>query len=251
MYLPILESSGFRLILAPTPAMRAQAVADGGDTIDAVLTRGPLGFTAEEMAALPKLGIICVIGAGYERVDLEAAEARGIADASVRRSEWRKVTRPSLAGKRLGILGLGAVGMAIAKRATGFDMLINYHSRSPRPDVDFNYCPTPLALAEASDFLVVATPGGGSTRHLIDKAAIDALGPEGFIVNIARASVVDTDALIDALQQGRIAGAALDVFDDEPHVPDALKTLNNVVLTPHLAGLSPEASRDTVQRVAD
>src|SRR4051812_26823410 len=146
MYLPILERSGFRLILAPTPALRAEAVANGGDEIDAVLTRGPLGFTAEEMGALPKLGIICVIGAGYERVDLAAAEAQGIvvtngagvnaptvadhamalllaavrdipqADASVRRNEWRKVTRPSLAGKRLGILGLGSVGMAIAKR---------------------------------------------------------------------------------------------------------------------------------------
>jgi lactate dehydrogenase-like 2-hydroxyacid dehydrogenase len=281
MYLPILESSGFRLILAPTPAMRAEAVANGGEEIDAVLTRGPLGFTAEEMAALPKLGIICVIGAGYERVDLEAAEARGIvvtngagvnaptvadhamalllaavrdipqADASVRRNEWRKVTRPSFAGKRLGILGLGSVGMAIAKRALGFDMVIYYHSRSPRAGVDFNYCATPLALAEASDFLVVATPGGGSTRHLIDKAAIAALGADGFLVNIARASVVDTDALIDALKQGRLAGAALDVFDDEPHVPDALKALNNVVLTAHLAGLSPEASRDTVQMVAD
>jgi lactate dehydrogenase-like 2-hydroxyacid dehydrogenase len=281
MYLPILESSGFRLILAPTPAMRAEAVANGGAEIDAVLTRGPLGFTAEEMAALPKLGIICVIGAGYERVDLEAAEARGIvvtngagvnaptvadhamavllaavrdipqADASVRRSEWRKVTRPSFAGKRLGILGLGSVGMAIAKRALGFDMVIHYHSRSPRAGVDFSYCATPLALAEASDFLVVATPGGASTRHLIDKAAIEALGDEGFIVNIARASVVDTDALIDALQQGRLAGAALDVYDDEPLVPDALKALNNVVLTPHLAGLSPEASRDTVKMVAD
>jgi len=280
-YLPILEDSGFRLILAPTPAMRAQAVASGGDEIDAVLTRGPLGFTAEEMAALPRLGIICVLGAGYEQVDLAAAEARGItvtngagvnapsvadhamalllslvrdiaqSDASVRRHEWRKVSRPSFAGKRLGILGLGAVGMAIARRAQGFDMVIHYHSRSARTDVDFNYCATPLQLAHDADFLVVATPGGGSTRHLIDAAAIEALGPEGFIVNIARASVVDTEALIDALQHGRLAGAALDVFDDEPQVPDALKTLNNVVLTPHLAGLSPEASRDTVQMVAN
>jgi lactate dehydrogenase-like 2-hydroxyacid dehydrogenase len=280
-YLPVLEQSGFRLILAPTPAMRAEAVANGGDEIDAVLTRGPLGFTADEMAALPRLGIICVIGAGYEQVDLPAAEARGITvtngagvnapsvadhtmalllsvvrdipqgDASVRRSEWRKVSRPSFAGKRLGILGLGSVGMAIAKRALGFDMVINYHSRSPRDGVDFNYCATPLALATESDFLIVATPGGGGTRHLIDKAAIEALGPEGFLVNIARASVVDTAALIEALQHGRLAGAALDVFDDEPHVPDALKALNNVVLTPHLAGLSPEASRDTVQMVAN
>lgn len=280
-YLPILEGNGFCLILAPTPAMRAQAVASRGDEIDAVLTRGPLGLTADEIAALPKLGIICVIGAGYEQVDLLAAEARGItvtngagvnaptvadhamalllsavrdiplADASVRRSEWRKVTRPSFANKRIGILGLGAVGMAIARRALGFDMQVSYHSRSRRDDVDFTYHATPLALATECDFLIVATPGGGGTRHLIDKAAIEALGSEGFLVNIARASVVDTDALVDALQHGRLAGAALDVFDDEPQVPDALKTLSNVVLTPHVAGLSPEASRATVQMVAD
>ncbi|RAU47333.1 MULTISPECIES: 2-hydroxyacid dehydrogenase [unclassified Pseudomonas] len=280
-YLPILEQSGFRLILAPTPAARADAVATRGEEIDAVLTRGPLGFTADEMAALPKLGIICVIGAGYEQVDLPAAQARGItvtngagvnapsvadhamalllsvvrdipqADASVRRSEWRKATRPSFANKRLGILGLGAVGLAIARRAQGFDMQVLYHSRSPRNDVDFRYCDSPLALATESDFLVVATPGGKGTRHLIDKTALEALGPEGFLINIARASVVDTEALIDALEQGRLAGAGLDVFDDEPQVPDSLKTLSQVVLTPHVAGLSPEASRDTVQRVAD
>jgi lactate dehydrogenase-like 2-hydroxyacid dehydrogenase len=280
-YLPILEASGFRLILAPTPAMRAEAVATRGDEITAVLTRGPLGFFDEEMAALPRLQIICVLGAGYEQVDLPAAEARGItvtngagvnaptvadhamalllsmvrdiplADASVRRSEWRKVTRPTFAGKRIGILGLGAVGMAIARRAQGFDMQVSYHSRTPRTDVDFDYCDTPLALAAASDFLIVATPGGAGTRHLIDSAALDALGPDGFIVNIARASVIATEDLVAALQQQRIAGAALDVFDDEPQVPDALKTLNNVVLTPHVAGLSPDASRDTVQLVAD
>lgn len=280
-YLPILERSGFRLILAPTSATRSQAVATRGFEIDAVLTRGPLGLTALEIAALPNLGIICVIGAGYEQVDLLAAEARGItvtngagvnaptvadhamalllslvrdipqADASARRSEWRKVTRPSFANKRIGILGLGAVGMAIARRAQGFDMHVSYHSRSPRTDVDFHYCATPLALAAESDFLIVATPGGGGTRHLIDTAAIDALGHEGFLVNIARASVVDTAALLDALEHGRLAGAALDVFDDEPQVPDAFKTLNNVVLTPHVAGLSPEASEATVQMVVD
>jgi lactate dehydrogenase-like 2-hydroxyacid dehydrogenase len=280
-YLPILVENGFRLILAPTPATRAEAVATRGDEITAVLTRGPLGFFAEEMDALPKLKIICVLGAGYEQVDLPAAEARGItvtngagvnaptvadhamalllsmvrdiplADASVRRSEWRKVVRPTFTDKRIGILGLGSVGMAIAKRAQGFDMQVCYHSRKPRSDVDFEYYATPLALAEASDFLIVATPGGAGTQHLIDKAALEALGPDGFIVNIARASVIDTQALIDALQHGAIAGAALDVFDDEPLVPDALKTLNNVVLTPHVAGLSPEASRDTVQAVAN
>lgn len=281
-YLPILENSGFNLILAPTPASRAQAVAEHGAQITAVLTRGPLGFYAEEIAALPHLEIICVIGAGYEHVDLHAAQARGImvtngagvnapsvadhamalllslvrdipaADASVRRGEWRKQMRPSLAKKRLGILGMGAVGMAIAKRAAlGFDMSVSYHNRKPRNDLAYRYCATVGELASASDFLIVATPGGAGTQHLVDKDVLEALGPNGFIVNIARASVISTADLVDALEHKRIAGAALDVFDDEPQVPDSLKRLCNVVLTPHVAGLSPEASQGTVQLVAD
>jgi lactate dehydrogenase-like 2-hydroxyacid dehydrogenase len=281
-YLPILENSGFKLILATSPAERKKAIEAHGAQINAVLTRGPLGFYADEIAALPHLEIICVIGAGYEHVDLEAAKARNItvtngagvnapsvadhalalllslvrdiprADASVRRGEWRKVMRPSLAGKRLGILGLGAVGMAIAKRAAlGFDMSVSYHNRQPRSDVPYAYCASPVELASTSDFFIVATPGGAGTRQLVDKRVLDALGPHGFIVNIARASVISTADLIEALEQNRIAGAALDVFDDEPHVPDALKALSNVVLTPHVAGLSPEALQGTVQLVAD
>ena len=281
-YLPILEHQGFHLILAPTPAERAQAIATHGTRIDAVLTRGPLGLTADEIAALPALKIITVIGAGYEQVDLQAASDRGITvtngagvnassvadhamamllalvrdiarcDAAVRRGEWPKIMRPSLSGKRLGILGLGAVGLAIAKRASlGFDMQISYHSRQPRSDVDYTYCATPVELARTADFLVIATPGGPGTRHLIDRQALDALGPHGFLVNIARGSVIATADLISALEQRRIGGAALDVFDDEPSVPDALKRLCNTVLTPHVAGLSPEAAHDTVQRVAD
>ena len=281
-YLPILENSGFKLILATSPGERKKAIEAHGAQINAVLTRGPLGFYADEIAALPHLEIICVIGAGYEHVDLEAAKARNItvtngaginapsvadhalalllslvrdvprADASVRRGEWRKVMRPSLAGKRLGILGLGAVGMAIAKRAAlGFDMSVSYHNRQPRNDVPYAYCASPVELASASDFFIVATPGGAGTRQLVDKQVLGALGPHGFIVNIARASVISTADLIEALEQNRIAGAALDVFDDEPHVPDALKALSNVVLTPHVAGLSPEALQGTVQLVAD
>lgn len=279
-YLPILEHQGFHLILAPTPAERAQAIATHGGRIDAVLTRGPLGLYAEEIAALPALKIICVIGAGYEHVDLQAASDRGItvtngagvnassvadhamalllslvrdiprADAAVRRGEWPKIMRPSLAGKRLGILGLGAVGMAIAKRAAnGFDMSVSYHNRQHRSDVPYSYCSTPTELARASDFLIVATPGGLGTQHLITRQVLDALGPKGFLVNIARASVVVTADLINALEQRRIGGAALDVYDHEPKVPDALKTLTNVVLTPHVAGLSPEATQGTVELV--
>lgn len=279
-YLPILEHQGFHLILAPTPAERAQAIATHGGRIDAVLTRGPLGLYGDEIAALPALKIICVIGAGYEHVDLQAASDRGIsvtngagvnassvadhamalllslvrdiprADAAVRRGEWPKIMRPSLAGKRLGILGLGAVGMAIAKRAAnGFDMSVSYHNRQHRSDVPYSYCSTPTELARASDFLIVATPGGLGTQHLINRQVLDALGPKGFLVNIARASVVVTADLINALEQRRIGGAALDVFDHEPKVPDALKGLTNVVLTPHVAGLSPEATQGTVELV--
>ncbi|KNX76841.1 2-hydroxyacid dehydrogenase [Pseudomonas sp. 250J] len=279
-YLPLLERAGYRLIRAPSPKMRADAIARHAGEIDAVLTRGPLGLTADEIATLTRLRIICVIGAGYEQVDLAAAAARGItvtngaganasavadhalalllallrdihrADASTRRGEWQRVISPSVSGKRLGILGLGAVGLAIAKRASlGFDMPVSYHSRTPRNDVPYTWYDSPLHLADAVDILVVATPGGSGTQHLVDAQVLDALGAEGYLVNIARASVVDTQALVAALAQGRIAGAALDVFDDEPGVPDALKALGNTVLTPHVAGQSPEAARDTVSLV--
>lgn len=278
-YLPLLEEQGYRLIHAKTPALRAEAIARQGGEIDVVLTRGPLGITAEEIAALPLLRLICVIGAGYEAVDLDAARARGIvvtngaganasavadhamallfavvrdicrADATTRQGQWNRVISPSLAGKRLGILGLGAVGMAIARRgALGFDMQVRYHSRSRR-DVPYQYCESVLELARESDFLIVATPGGADTRGLVGRDVLDALGPQGFLVNIARASVVSTAEMVAALREGRIAGAGLDVFDDEPSVPDELKALGNVVLTPHVAAQTPEAARDMVALV--
>lgn len=280
-YLSILESSGFELIRAPDATARARAIAAHGPDIDAVVTRGPLGLYAEEMDALPNLRIICVSGAGYEKVDVPAAQQRGIVvtngagvnastvadhalalllalvrdiprnDASVRQGEWRKVMRPSMAGKRVGIVGLGAVGLAIARRLVGFDMVVAYHNRKRREDVDYAWYASPKELAQASDILILATPGGPATLHMVDAEVLEALGTEGFLVNIARASVVDTQAMIEALSEQRIAGAALDVFDDEPEVPDALKRLDNVVLTPHVAGLSPEASEDSVTMVRD
>lgn len=279
-YLPLLEQAGYRLIRAPNAQLRAAAIAQHADEIDAVLTRGPLGLTASEIQALPNLQIICVIGAGYEQVDLTAAAARGItvtngaganaaavadhclalllallrnipnADASTRRGEWNRVISPSVSGKRLGIIGLGAVGQAIAKRASlGFDMPVSYHSRTPHKELAYTWYDSPLRLAEAVDILVIATPGGAATQHLVDADVLKALGAEGYLINIARASVVDSAALLEALEQGCIAGAALDVFDDEPNVPDALKALGNTVLTPHVAGQSPEAARDTVTLV--
>ncbi|MCF5055349.1 2-hydroxyacid dehydrogenase, partial [Pseudomonas syringae] len=124
-------------------------------------------------------------------------------------------------------------------------------TRRPRDVGDSPTGPPGVELARTSDFLILATPGGASTRHLIDRHALDALGPNGYLVNIGRGSVVVTADLVAALEQRRIGGAALDVFDDEPKVPDALKRLSNTVLTSHVAGLSPEAAHDTVQRVAD
>ncbi len=186
-----------------------------------------------------KLEIICALGAGYEKVDVAAAQARGIvvtngpgtndtsvadhamalimsiargivqADAAVRRGEWAisRQPRPMISGKRLGILGLGNIGEQIARRgAEGFGMTVAYHNRKPRDGSSWLYLPSAKALAEWSNFLVVATPGGAATTHLVDTAVLDALGAEGFLVNIARGSVVDTSALIDALTHGALAG---------------------------------------------
>ncbi|WMD22025.1 2-hydroxyacid dehydrogenase [Achromobacter seleniivolatilans] len=276
-YLQQIEARGFQPIYAPTATARAQAIQDHADSIRIVLTRGATGFRAEEMAALPKLELICSLGVGYENIDLNAAAARGIvvtngpganavsvadhamalllgaarhlpqADAWVRQGHWSGFMGPQVSGKRLGILGLGTIGLEIAKRgANGFGMSVGYYNRRPRPESGYTYFDNPRDLAAASDFLVVATPGGAGTRHLVNADVLEALGPDGYLVNIARGSVVDTDALITALAEGRLAGAGLDVVDGEPHVPDALKQLGNVVLTPHSAGRSPEAVAATV-----
>jgi lactate dehydrogenase-like 2-hydroxyacid dehydrogenase len=152
-----------------------------------------------------------------------------------------------ISGKKLGILGLGTIGAQIAQRgAGGFGMAIAYHSRTPRDGSPYLYLPSPAALAEWSDFMVIATPGGAATKHLVNAAVIDALGPDGFLINIARGSVVDTTALIEALKDRRLGGAALDVIDGEPDVPSELIALDNVILTPHIAGRSPEAVQATV-----
>ncbi|WP_088156366.1 2-hydroxyacid dehydrogenase [Achromobacter xylosoxidans] len=281
-YLPEIEARGFRAIFAPTAEARAQAIRDHGAEIRIVLTRGATGLYAQEMAAMPNLEIACSLGVGYENIDLAAAAERGIAvthgpganavsvadhamalllgaarrlpqaDASVRQGHWSGFMGPQISGKRLGILGLGTIGLEIARRgANGFGMSVGYYSRNARPESGYAYFDSPRALAAASDFLVVATPGGADTRHLVDAQVLDALGPQGYLVNIARGSVVDTQALIAALAGRRIAGAGLDVVDGEPEVPQALIALDNVVLTPHSAGRSPEAVHATVTLFLD
>lgn len=258
---------------APKKQERAPAIKAHSANIRAVLASGSRGFTAEEIAGLPKLGVICALGAGYDQIDAAAAKARGIpvthavgtnnntvadqamglllsvvralprAERMLRTGKWEEFTesRPAVYGKKIGILGLGGIGMMIARRAVGFDLEVRYHNRNRRSDVPYFYCSSTVELARESDFLVIACPGGAETRHMVNREVLRALGPKGFVVNVARGTVIDTDALIAALVDGEIAGAALDVIENEPKVPEALLEFPNVVLTPHFGGRSPEA----------
>lgn len=248
-----------------------------------LVTSGVIGCTAAEMAALPALGLVACLGTGFEKVDLAAARARGIVvthgagtnaaavadhamalllaafrrivplDRAARAGEWRNgaVPRPIPSGKRLGILGMGAIGARIARRAQGFDMAVTYHARTEKPGLGLAYAPSVLALAEASDHLVIAVPGGAATRHLVDAAVLRALGPQGIVVNVGRGTVLDTAALVAALEAGELAGAALDVFEEEPDIPAALRARDDVVLTPHVAAWAPEAREATVALIRD
>jgi lactate dehydrogenase-like 2-hydroxyacid dehydrogenase len=270
----------FDLRYAAEPAERTAAIAARGADVRVVLTIGVTGLTADEMAAMPALELVCCMGAGYEKVDVAAARARGIVvangqgtnddcvadhafgllisamrnfrqlDRLCRDGVWRLAIPqpPNVSGKRLGILGLGTIGQKIAKRAAGFDMAIGYHNRRPKEGVAHRYFDDLHALAEWCDVLVCAAPGGAATHHIIDARILDALGPKGFLVNIGRGSVVDTEALAAALRDGRIAGAGLDVYESEPLRPEPLIGLDNVILTPHLAGWSPEATQASFER---
>lgn len=276
-----IAQGGFTPHVALGPEARAQAIA-AMPGLRCVLTNGATGFTAAEMDALPKLEIICAIAVGTEAIDVAAARARGIVvthgpgtnapsvadhamalmlallrdiprlDAAVKSGEWMGVRwpRPMVSGRRLGILGLGEIGAMIAARAEGgFGMEIAYHNRRPREGVAHRWLPSVQALAEWAEVLLIAAPGGAATRHLVDAAALAALGPQGYLVNIGRGSVVDQAALIEALRENRIAGAAIDVVDGEPEVPDAMRALPNLIITPHIAGRSPEAILATASLV--
>ena len=148
-----------------------------------------------------------------------------------------------VSGKKLGVVGLGRIGEAIARRGLGFDMDVAYHNRNPRSDVPYVYKSSLIELAQWSDFLVIATVGGASTKHLINEAVMRALGPKGMLINIARGSVIDEQAMVKLLSEGVLGGAGLDVFEHEPKVPDALKSMNNVVLMPHVASATNETRR--------
>ncbi|WP_186027184.1 2-hydroxyacid dehydrogenase [Burkholderia gladioli] len=269
----------FDLIHAPEEASRVQAVAEHGAKVEAVLTNGSTGLTEGELARLPGLVFLNALGAGYGNLPVAAARRRGIAiahgvganddcvadhafalllatvrgvvrlDAACRAGVWRDALpmQPNFSGKRIGIVGLGRIGAKIARRAAAFDLEIGYHNRRPREGAEFRYFPAVVELARWADYLVVATPGGADTRHLIDAAVLAALGARGFLVNVSRGSVVDTAALAAALRDGRIAGAGLDVYEGEPEPPAELVGLDSVVLTPHVAGTSPEARDRTIE----
>ncbi len=258
-------------------APRVRAIAASGDSrVDAAL-----------IARLPALELISVMGVGYDGVAVAAAKARGIvvthtpdvlnddvadlalglmlcaarqlpqADRHVRSGDWEAKGNMPLArkmsGARLGLVGIGRIGQAIAQRALAFGMQVGYTARSARPQLPYAFHASVAALAAHSDFLVLITPGGAGTRHLVDAEVLQALGKgrgEGFLINVARGSVVDEPALIDALERGVIAGAGLDVFEDEPRVPERLRDLPQVVLTPHIGsatGATRQAMADLAQ----
>lgn len=261
----------------------------------AVLTNGTVGFSAAHMDRLPRLKLIMAIGAGYETIDVAAARQRGIVVthgpgtnavtvaehaigfalslargyAPLRQAlqegvAWQalRASRPALSGSRVGILGVGQIGRLVAERAKAFGASIAYCSPRRKPDVEAAFQATYHAdvpsLAHASDFLFACCPGGPATRHLLSRSAFDALGPSGFVINVARGSVLNTPDLLDALRTGAIAGAGLDVLEEEPDPPAGLlaelTAFPNVLLTPHMSGRSRAsvlAQRDGVLHAMD
>ncbi len=248
-----------------------------------IAASGESKVSAALMAQLPALEVISVMGVGYDGVDVAAAKARGVvvthtpnvlnddvadlaiglmlsaarqlpaADRYVRAGQWLQGPMPlarKMSGARLGLVGMGRIGQAIAHRALAFGMSVAYTSRTAKVDLGYRYLPTAQTLAAEVDFLVVITPGGAGTLKLIDAQVLQALGQgagKGILVNVARGSVVDEAALIDALERGVIAGAGLDVFESEPRVPERLLAMPHVVLTPHVGS----ATGDTRQAMAD
>ncbi len=241
--------------------------------IQAVCSSSRNGVDAALIDALPALKLVAHFGVGYDNVDAEHARRRGVVvsntpdvltdcvadlaialmidvacgltagDRYVRRGDWLKGPMPlqaKVSGKRLGILGLGRIGQAIAKRAEGFGMSIRYHNRRPVAGSPYAYEPSLTALAANCDFLMVATSGGAATKGLVSREVLEALGPKGFVINVARGSVIDEPAILEFLREKRIAGAALDVFADEPRVPPAFFALENVVFAPHIASATVE-----------
>ncbi|MFV8048944.1 2-hydroxyacid dehydrogenase [Mycobacterium sp. 48b] len=252
----------------PDGPERTTFLEEHGATITAVVTSGRTGVDAELMSALPNLGAVVNFGVGYDTTDIEAAAAQNVvvsntpdvlsdcvadtavgllidtmrqfsaADRYLRSGRWvaegNYPLTHKVSGARVGIIGLGRIGQAIATRLVAFGCPISYHNRREVAGSPHTYVASAVELARQVDVLIIAAAGGSGTRHLVDQDVLEALGPDGYLVNIARGSVVDEGALVEALTSGRLAGAGLDVFTDEPNVPEALLSLDNVVLLPHV-----------------
>ncbi|MGV8997918.1 MAG: 2-hydroxyacid dehydrogenase [Parvibaculaceae bacterium] len=245
--------------------------------VEVIVTVGTMGADGKVMDGFPDLKMISCFGSGYEGVDLAAAKSRGIkvtntvgsnaatvadlavglllasmrnvvyGDQQIRAGQWRgsnmarMLFTPSVTGRKIGIIGLGAIGRKIGERMAAFETEIGYFNRSKKDDVNWRYFSTPLELAAWADVLMIAHRADETNRHMINADVLKALGKEGQVVNISRGSAIDEDALIAALQNGTIAGAGLDVFDDEPNVRPEFIAMQNVVLTPHIGGGTREA----------
>ncbi|HEX5737397.1 MAG TPA: 2-hydroxyacid dehydrogenase [Hydrogenophaga sp.] len=272
---------GFQTVKIPAPPADEPPLDEAtAAQVEALVTTAANGLPARWLEALPRLRVVSSFGVGTDKLPLDACRARGIAvgytpdvlndcvadtamaglltaarqvcaaDRFVREGQWPRgpfALTTQVSGKRLGILGLGRIGQTIARRASGFDMAIAYTSRRPVPGVPWRHEDSLTALAQWADFLVLSVSGGAPTRHMVNEAVLQALGPHGILVNVARGSVVDEAALVRCLQSGELGGAALDVFENEPHVPSALMALPHVVLMPHMASGTVE----TRQRMAD
>jgi lactate dehydrogenase-like 2-hydroxyacid dehydrogenase len=249
------------------------------------VTNGHSGPPPEMIDRMPKLEIIGSASVGYDGIPVEYARSKGIpvtntpdvlnddvadlaialmtmtarrlivADRYVRSGDWPKKGEFPLAyrasGKRVGILGMGRIGKEIGKRAEAANNSIAYHSRRPVADVSWKHYPSLVELAKNSDFLIVIIPATPQTNKIVGKEVLEALGPDGILVNVARGAVVDEAALVEALQSGKLGGAGLDVFEKEPQVPEALIGMDNVVLAPHVGSGTYETRRAMSQLVLD
>lgn len=274
------EFTVHNVLAAPDKAAALRPVAA---RIRGVVSNAMVGLPTSVIEALPNLEICANMGVGLETTDLELARRRGIvvtttpvlyddvadlgvilamcacrriveADRFVRAGQWlkgRMALGTKFSGKRAGILGLGRIGMALAPRLAAFGLKIGYYDPLPKPDAPYQAYESALALAQSSDILFLAAAGGPDRRHIVTAEILDALGPEGVFVNIARGWLVDEPALVRALQEGRLGAAGLDVFEHEPEVPAALLAMDNVVLTPHIASSTDETMRAMGECVLD
>jgi len=258
----------YRVLTFPSsPVERAAFLADHAGFIEVLVIPGPVGAKADLINSLPALRAIVNVGVGYDSIDLNAARSRNImvsntpdvlnscvadlaigllldifrhisaSDRFIRRGEWLTREYPlttQFSHSRIGIVGLGRIGREIAHRLEAFGVDIMYFNRRQLRDSPYTYVPDPVQLAQRCNALVISTSGGAATKGLISREVLEALGPDGYLVNVSRGSVVDEAALVSLLAQGRLAGAGLDVFTREPSVPEDLFALDNVVIVPHI-----------------